>query len=55
MDASFQLEGPDGDGLVWLICDAGSRADWCINLGPVAQVAEVMSQFLGSIDEDEKF
>ena len=40
----FQIEGPEGDGFVWLICDAGSRTDWCINLGPVKQAAEVMSQ-----------
>ena len=29
------------------------RDVWCQNLGPAAKVAEVMSQWLGTIDYDE--
>ena len=31
------------------------REVWCRNLGPVDQVVEAFSQWLGSIDEDERF
>ena len=48
-DALFQIEGPDEDGCVW-ICAAEGRDTWCQNLGPADKVAEVMSQWLGSID-----
>ena len=51
-EALFQLEGPDEDGCVWA-CSHG-RDVWCQNLGPATKVAEVMSQWLGSIDHDEK-
>ena len=48
----FQIEGPDEDGCVW-ICSAEGRDVWCQNLGPQDKVAEVLSQWLGSIDYDE--
>ena len=51
-EALFQIEGPDEDGCVWA-CSSEGRVIWCQNLGPTAQVAEVMSQWLGSIDYDE--
>ena len=51
-EALFQLEGPDEDGFVWA-CSPDGRATWCQNLGPTAKVAEVLSQWLGSIDYDE--
>ena len=44
--ATFQLEGPDEDGCVW-ICSAEGRDVWCQNLGPVA---EKLSEWLGAID-----
>lgn len=52
-DALFQIEGPDEDGCVW-ICSAGGRDVWCQSLGPQDAVAEVLSQWLGSIDRDER-
>lgn len=52
--ALFELQGPDEDGCVWTRSPAG-RDVWCQNLGPVGKVAEVMSQWLASIDQDEKF
>ena len=51
-EALFELQGPDDDGCVWACSPAGSDV-WCQNLGPVDKVAEVMSQWLGSIDYDE--
>ena len=50
--ALFEIEGPDEDGCVW-ICSAAGRADWCQNLGPRDKVAEVLSEWLGSIDFSE--
>ena len=50
--ALFQIEGPDEDGCVW-ICSSEGRAVWCENLGPRDKVAEVLSQWLASIDQDE--
>lgn len=50
--ALFQIEGPDEDGCVW-ICSAEGRSVWCENLGPKAKVAEALSQWLASIDQDE--
>jgi len=50
--ALFNIEGPDEDGCVW-ICSAEGRDVWCQNLGPVDDVAEVLSQWLGSIDHLE--
>ena len=51
-DALFQIEGPDEDGCVW-VCSAAGRDVWCQNLGPAEKAAEVMSQWLGSIDYGE--
>jgi hypothetical protein len=53
-EALFELQGPDEDGCVWA-CSSEGRDVWCQNLGPVGKVAEVMSQWLASIDHDEKF
>ena len=50
--ALFEIEGPDEDGCVW-ICSTAGRDDWCQNLGPSDKVAEVLSQWLGSIDYGE--
>ena len=52
-EALFELQGPDDDGCVWA-CSPKGRDVWCQNLGPVDKVAEVMSQWLGSIDYDEQ-
>lgn len=52
-DAPFAIEGPDGDGFVW-ICSSEGRSDWCHNLGPADQAAEIMSQWLASIDYEER-
>jgi hypothetical protein len=51
--ALFQIEGPDEDGCVW-ICSAEGRDVWCQNLGPRDKVAEVLSQWLASIDDAER-
>ena len=51
-EALFQIESPDGD-VVWA-CSPGGRDIWCRNLGPTEKVAELMSQWLGSIDFDER-
>lgn len=48
-EALFVIEGPDEDGCVW-ICSPEGRDVWCQNLGPSAKAAEVMSQWLGSIN-----
>ena len=50
--ALYQIEGPDEDGCVWA-CSPAGRDVWCQNLGPTQKVAEVLSQWLGSIDYDE--
>jgi hypothetical protein len=51
-EALFELQGPDEDGCVWA-CSTRGRNDWCEKLGHVSKVAEIMSQWLGSIDYDE--
>ena len=51
-NALFETEGRDEDGCVWL-CSASGRDDRCQNLGPREKVAEVLSQWLGSIDYEE--
>ena len=52
-DALFYIEGPDERGCVWM--HGTTFADpWAQNLGPRDQVAEVLSQWLASIDEDER-
>lgn len=48
--ALFQLEGPDEDGCVWA-CSPEGRDVWCQNLGPKDRVVEVLSQWLGEIEE----
>ncbi len=52
-EALFQIEGPDEDGCVWA-CSMEGRDVWCQNLGPADKVVEVLSQWLASIDADEK-
>ena len=42
----------DEDGCVWA-CSPAGRHVWSQNLGPVAKVAEVMPQWIGSIDHGE--
>lgn len=48
----FEIQGPDKDGNVY-ICSPEGRDVWCQLLGPVDDAAEVMSQWLASIDYDE--
>ena len=50
--ALFEIDGPDEDGCVW-ICSAAGRDDWCQNLGPADKVADVLSQWLASVENDE--
>ena len=52
-EALFYIEGPDERGCVW-IHGAISRDPWAQNLGPANKVAEVLSQWLGSIDHEEQ-
>ncbi len=47
-EALFNIEGADEDGCVW-ICSA-KAGDWCHNMGPADKVAEVLSEWLSSID-----
>lgn len=51
--APFCIEGPDQQGFVWLNSPVDSEEVFSLNLGPVATVAEAMSQWLGSLDCDE--
>jgi hypothetical protein len=51
-EALFYIEGPDERGCVWAH-GTSSRDPWTQNLGPAPKVAEVLSQWLGSIDFDE--
>ena len=51
-DALFYLEGPDEHGCVW-ICSADLPGQWCHNLGPAAKVAEVLSEWLATLDDGE--
>jgi hypothetical protein len=51
-DALFEIEGPDEDACVW-IHSTDPRNPWTQNLGPRDKVAEVLSQWLGSIDSGE--
>jgi hypothetical protein len=51
-DSLLYLEGPDEDGCVWISSsDAGGFHH---NLGPADKVAEVLSQWLASIDDAER-
>jgi hypothetical protein len=52
-EALFYLEGPDEDGCVW-ICSADLPGQWCHNLGPAAKVAEVLSEWLATLDKGER-
>jgi hypothetical protein len=49
-DSPFEIEGPDGDGFVWISLPDGGRH----MLGPVDQVAEALSQWLTSVDDGER-
>ena len=51
-EALFYVEGPDERGCVWMH-GANSRNPWSQNLGSCRKVAEVLSQWLGSVDFDE--
>ena len=51
-EALFYIEGPDERGCVW--AHGASSADpWTRNLGQQDKVAEVLSQWLRSIEHDE--
>ena len=52
-EALFYIEGPDERGCVWMH-GASSRDPWHQNLGPTEKVAELLSQWLGSIEYDEQ-
>jgi hypothetical protein len=52
-DALFEIEGPDEDGCVWM--SSTEPGSWHHNLGPAVKVAEVMSQWLATIDDAENF
>ena len=52
-EALFELQGPDDDGCVWACSPEGAGDVGCQNLGPTQKVAEVLSQWLGSIDYNE--
>ena len=45
LDAKFDIEGPDGDGYVW-ICSTESRQQWCHNLGSAEAVTRKLSRWL---------
>ena len=50
-EALFDIEGPDERGCVWIHARSGDP--WSQNLGPCRKVAEVLSQWLGSVEYDE--
>jgi hypothetical protein len=52
-EALFYIEGPDERGCVRMH-GASSADPWSQNLGPAAKVAEVLSQWLASIDDAER-
>jgi hypothetical protein len=45
------LESPEEDGCVWI--SSTDAPGWHHNLGPADKVAEVLAQWLGSIDAGE--
>ena len=49
-EALFYIEGPDEDGCV---CGANTSDPWAQNLGPCRKVADVFSQWLGTVDFEE--
>ena len=51
--ALFYIEGPDERGCVW-VHGTSSADPWAQNLGPADKVAEVLSQWLGTIDHHEQ-
>ena len=51
-EALFYIEGPDERGYVW-IHGASSADPWARNLGSAGKVADLLSQWLASIDHDE--
>lgn len=51
--ALFYIEGPDERGLVW-IHGAHSHDPWARNLGSQDKVAELLSQWLGSIERERR-
>ena len=51
-DALFYIEGPDEDGRVW-ICSADVPGQWCHDLGSADKVAEVLAQWLASVNDGE--
>jgi hypothetical protein len=53
-EALFYIEGPDARGCVWMEGRA-TAGRWSYNLGPPGKVAEVLSQWLASIDDGESF
>jgi hypothetical protein len=52
-EALFEIEGPDEDACVW-IHSTDPRNPWTQNIGPPDKVIEVLSQWLASIDADER-
>jgi hypothetical protein len=50
-DALFYIEGPEEDGCVYI--SSSEPGQWCHSLRPVDKVAEVLSQWLASIDNGE--
>ena len=51
-EALFYIEGPDERGCIWMH-GANLTDPWTHNLGPCGKVAEILSQWLGSIEYDE--
>jgi hypothetical protein len=51
--ALFEIEGPDEDGCVWICSTEPPERGWCHNLGAADEVAEVLSQWLASLDDGE--
>lgn len=51
-EALFYIEGPDERGCVWMH-GASSKNPWAFNLGPAGKVADVLTQWLASIDDAE--
>lgn len=52
-EALFYIEGPDERGCVWMH-GVSSSDPWAQNLRPAMKVAELLSQWLASIDYDEQ-
>lgn len=51
-EALFYIEGPDERGCVWIY--GNSPDPWAQNLGPHRKAAEVLSQWLSSIDCEQQ-